>query len=194
MTTTYVLNRTSGPASEPVTLAEAKDQVEVSANDTYHDDKLRRYITSAREQVERDTGTSLVSQTFTLTMSEWPPGDWVFMPMRPLASVSSITYYDTNDAQQTVATTVYGVDTARQAVYLKKDKSWPSSNNQPNGIVITLVAGYGVAATVPAMMKQMVLCKVAEQFYDRGDMDGQKNAWTTAYERLQSKVGRRSYP
>lgn len=194
MTTTYALNRTSGPATEPVTLAEAKDHVEIAEHDTYHDSKMRRFIAAAREQVERDTGTALISQTYTLTLSEWPDGDWIPLPIRPVSSITSITYYDASDVQQTLATTVYALDSARQAVYLKNDQTWPSSNNRINGIVITFVAGYGVPANVPATMKQMVLCKVAEQFYDRGDMDGQKNAWTTAYERLQSKVARSNYP
>lgn len=194
MTTKQSLNRASGPASEPVTLAEARDQVEVAATDTAHTTKLTRYIASAREQVESDTGYAMITQTFTLTMSEFPSDGWIHIPVRPISSITSITYYDENDSQQPLATTVYGLDQGRRAVYLKANQYWPSINGQNNGIEITFVAGYGSADNVPAALKQLVLCKVAEQFFDRGDMPGDSNRFHNAYSILRKKIATPHYP
>lgn len=177
-----------------MTLAEARDQCEIAASDSVHDTKLTRYIAAAREQVEHDTGYVLMTQTYKLTLSEFPGDDWLILPVRPIQSISSITYYDASDVQQTLATTVYGLDTGRRAIYLKNDQEWPGINDQHNGIEITLVAGYGGASNIPATLKQMVLVKVAEQFFDRGDMDGLVRPWETAYERLYRKIANPHYP
>jgi len=194
MTTTYTLTRTQGPGTEPVTLAEARDQCEIAASDSNHDVKLTRYTQAAREQVEHDTGYALITQTYTLYLPEFPGDDEIILPVRPIQSVSSITYYDPADAQQTLATTVYGLDTGRRAVYLKNEQEWPDTNDQWNGIAVTFVAGYGAASNIPATLRQAVLCKVAEQFTDRGDGDGQVNPWSTAYERIVRKVANPHYP
>lgn len=194
MTTTYTLTRTQGPSSEPVTLAEARDQCEIAASDSVHDTKLTRYIASAREQVEHDTGYAMMTQTYKLVMSEFPDDDWIQLPVRPVQSITSITYYDDTDTQQTLAATVYGLDTGRRSIYLKNDQEWPTVNLQNNGIEITFVAGYGGADNIPATLKQMVLLSVAQQFFDRGDMDGLNRPWETAYERLYRKIANPHYP
>lgn len=196
----YSLNRTVAPSVDPVTLAEAKDQCELHADGTAHDTKLAIYIDAAWEQVEHDTGYALTSQTFTQSFASFTDvqevndtGTFIRLKRRPVQSISSITYYDSDNSQQTLATTVYGLDAAARKVYLKYDQDWPNITEQYNGIVITFVAGYGDATTVPAIFKQMVLLKVAEQFYDRGDMD-RLNQWATSYEALYRKIRDPHYP
>jgi len=43
----------TGPTAEPLTLAEAKKQVEISSTDTAHDNQLQMLIEDARQQWER---------------------------------------------------------------------------------------------------------------------------------------------
>lgn len=195
-TTTYSLDRTSGPASEPVTTAEARDQCEIAATVTAHDTKLDRFIAAAREQVETDTEYVCITQTYTLSFSAFPCEDTIDLPVRPVASISSITYFDSNNTQQTLATTVYGLDAARRVVHLKYDQEWPDITEQHNGIVITFVAGFGTASNVPSLIKQAMLLQVEKWFVHRGDETGGKavQMYDIAYEALISRILRTSYP
>ena len=192
MTTKYSLNRTVGPSSEPVTLVEARDQCEILASDTTHDVKLARYIGAAREQVENDTGYALTTQTFTVSRSTFPAGE-IAVPIWPIQSVSSITYYDADNSQQTLATSVYGLDTPRRLIHLKYNQDWPTITEQHDGIVVTCVAGFGSAANVPNEFKQAILLQVTKWFEHRGDESG-KSVYDTAYESIIRRLLRTSYP
>lgn len=195
MLTTTSLSRTTGPSVEPVSRAEAKKQLELANADTTHDDAIDDYIIAAREQVEHDTGYSCCTQTFTLSMTEWPTKPAVIrLPVRPIQSVSGITYYDSDNSQQTLATSVYGLDAPRRLIHLKYDQEWPSVTVQHNGIVVTFTAGFGASAsTVPRLLRQAILLQVAKWFQHRGD-ESHMPAHDTAYERIITKIARSSYP
>ena len=191
----YRLNRTLGPASEPVTTAEAKDHLELSASDTTHDSKVGRAITAAREQFEADTGYVCITQTYTVSFDCFPSsGDSVYLPVRPAASISSITYYDINNASQTLATSVYGLDTSSREVYLKYNQEWPDVTEQHNGCVITCTAGFGAASNVPALIKSAVLLQVGKWFYQRDMTENTVFSEDRAYERIVNRLLRTSYP
>ena len=186
----YSLNRTTGPSAEPASLAEARDQCEIASGVTAHDTKLTRYIAAAREKVETDTEYVCITQTFTLSFRDFPDGEEpIYLPVRPVGSVSGITYYDTDNSQQTLATTVYGVDASRRMVYLKYDQEWPDVTDQHNGCVITFTAGFGASsANVPALIRQMVLVEVARWWaVDRGDRIGEMEQ-KTEYDELVKRI------
>lgn len=193
MVTPYTLVRTAGPTIEPVTLAEAKSHCEISQEETSHDDKLSLFIESAREQVEHDTGYAIAEQEFTLFLNGFPCSKWIYLPVRPVTEISEIVYLDDEGNQQTLASDHYQIDPGRRAVYLVGD-SWPSTINRPNSVSIEFMAGYEDSASIPSTLKQMVLLKVADQFADRGDMDGYMRPMDTAYERLCRKIMNPHYP
>lgn len=49
----------TGPTVEPLTLNEAKKQLEIATSDTTHDGQLAQMIQEAREQWEHDTDSVL---------------------------------------------------------------------------------------------------------------------------------------
>ena len=191
------LARTTGPTIEPITLAQAKDHCEIASSEKGHDAKLSAMIRAAREQVENDIHQSLVTQTFTLSMDEFPGDGRIYIPMKPLQSVSSITYYDNDNTQQTLASSVYAVNTTLRLVYRDHNQDWPNYLVKPGGIVITFVAGYGdTAASVPHVFKQAMLLQIAKWFEHRGDEPAVHGAGTydQAYDRLVKRYKRSSYP
>ena len=74
-----------GPASEPVTLTEAKKQCEIAASDTAHDDHLTLLIQAAREQWEHDTDSAVMEQTLKVTL-EYVFDDEIFFGLKPNTS------------------------------------------------------------------------------------------------------------
>jgi uncharacterized phiE125 gp8 family phage protein len=187
------LVRVTGPASEPVTVAEARDHLELLASDSHHDAKLTRTIQVARERVENDTSCVLISQTFKLRLQNFPSESKpIHLGIRPVSAVTGFTYYDDSNVQQTLAASVYGLDGREQLVYLKYDKEWPSYTAQHNGIEIDLTVGYGTASNVPAIFKQLILLQVGMYFEDRGD--DYRRRYNNAYDDLLVAAMRNTYP
>lgn len=187
------LTRTVAPTVEPVSLAEAKKHLEIQELDQTHDSAISRMIQAAREQVEKELAVCLVNQTYTLSMRKFPSEDVdkgsIRIDKKPVSSITSITYYDSNNAQQTLGTGVYGLDAERSVVYLKYDQEWPSITEQHDGIVITAVIGYGAtAATVPEHAKHQILIQIQEWFDPL-----QRKGGVEAYDRLYKRFANPDY-
>lgn len=119
-------------------------------------------IKAARVHVERWTGLSLLTQTWKLTLSEWPDGcgvDGRIITLdrgAPLASVTSVKYYPADgSAQATLATSAYIAHTAPRPgiIELKSSESWPDLYDRLDAVEITFVAG----ATEPSLIDHDVM-------------------------------------
>jgi len=136
----------TAPTEEPVSLADVKAHLRIDITDD--DALLGTYITVARRFCERYQNRAYITQTWKLVLDDWPDDDEIELPYPPLQSVTSIVYYDTEDNDNTLATTVYMVDADSEPgrVTLKYNQTWPYTTLRPyNGIEITYVAGYGDA-------------------------------------------------
>jgi len=90
------LVQTIAPASEPITLTEAKAHLRVETDFTEDDTIIGTFISAARESCEARTGRQLVTATYALRLGGFPCGDSIELPKPPLVSVTSITYVDTD--------------------------------------------------------------------------------------------------
>ena len=158
------LSRTSAPATEPVTLAEAKAHLGVTISDD--DARIQALIKAAREWVESTTGRALITQTWVAKLDTFPAGDILKLPKPPIQSITSVGYVDTNGDDQTF--TGYTLDSIGERIFLKYGEDWPTTQDTENAVTITYVTGYGAAAGVPESIKQAIKLQV-EMHYDRPD-------------------------
>lgn len=130
------------PATEPITLDEAKCHLRVTV--TEDDVLIEGLILAARQQVELECSRALIKQTFELALDAFP-WEAITIPRPPLVSVTSIVYTDVNGATQTLATSEYTVDNRREPAVIVPawGKTWPSTREVPNAVVVRYVAGYG---------------------------------------------------
>lgn len=146
----YAYQQTTASSVPILTTANAKLQLRI--DNTTDDTAIDRRVASATFQAEQYLMRGLTTQTWKYAQDDWT--DIIALPMAaPLASVSSVKYYDASGVQQTLATTVYGVDTLSEPgrVYLKPNQVWPAlQSDQPLPIEIIYVVGYTTAALVPA--------------------------------------------
>lgn len=167
-TLSYSLARTVNPATEPLTLQEAKSHLRiVGNNDNAYVESL---ITVAREELEKQTRLALITQTWQMKLDAFPDNDHIPLYPAPLVSVTSIAYLDTAGASQTLATTVYEADTARMpgVVWLKYSQDWPATQGIQNAVTITFKSGYGTDGTdVPMRAKQAMLMWMESAFTNR---------------------------
>ncbi|MFZ3132767.1 MAG: head-tail connector protein [Desulfosporosinus sp.] len=149
----------TAPATEPITLAEAK--LYLHADDsTVEDTLITAFITAAREYCEDYQNRAYVTQTWELWLDDWPDDDFIRIPLSPLRAANSIKYYDTANAVATMTATDYFVDTKSNPgrVSLTYGMTWPTTTLRPaNGVVIEFEAGYGAVAAVPQTVKQAML-------------------------------------
>lgn len=181
------------PVAEPVTLAEAKKQLELASSDTAHDAQLSLLIQAAREQWETDTDSCCLTQTWKIYAEEFDD-DEIYLPKRPVQSVTHVKYYDAANVQQTLSTAVYSFDDAARAVRLDSLSIWPAVYDRFDAITITFVAGYSSAMLVPAIHKQAILLLVGKYFENRDMMANDLIYKDAAYEALVTKFMRSSYP
>jgi len=147
-----------------VSVTNVKAHLHIDTTDS--DDVLTAYILAATSFVEESTRRRFLDTTETRTQSKFINEQR--MRYSPLSSITSITYYDTDDAQQTLSTDVYGVVTGDAGhIYLKNNQSWPSLYNRPDAVTITFVAGYGAASAVPPWAAQAIKMLVGHWYENR---------------------------
>lgn len=139
---------TVGPATEPVSLADAKLHCRV--DDTASDDIIADYIEGARSQVETITGTRLVSQTVEMRCSSFYDLDK--LPVAPVSSITSVEYVDDNGDTQTFTDFEERLFGLRPSLKLNYNANWPSIRDQ-SLIVVTAVVGY---STIPPVLLDAV--------------------------------------
>lgn len=181
------------PVLKPVTLAQAKKHCEVPIDDTVHDDQLEMLIDAATSQFENDCDICLLTQTQRVYMEYWC-NDEIYLPKRPVQSVTTIKYYDDSNIQQTLSTSIYSLNAPERAVQLSFDQVWPSvATDKWDAIEITYVCGYTSASAVPASARHAVLLLVGYYFgQNRGDNDRPNDM--RAYKNLVNQFIRDSYP
>ena len=93
-------------------------------------------------------GRCVAQQSWELRLADFPACGSIRLPLPPLVSVESVQYYDSNNALQTLATTVYEVAGARGAnpgaVVLKDGQSWPVTYDKSEAVLINFTAGFAV--------------------------------------------------
>lgn len=150
------------PATEPVTLVQAKAQCRVDFNDD--DNLITALIKSARELAEHRTGRALITRTGVWSADRFC-GDKIAFPVSPVQSISSIKYIDAFGVEQTLPDSVYVLDNSGEGKHylrLKYGQAWPSTRDQFDAFKVTFVAGYSANADdVPAAVKQWMLLAIA---------------------------------
>jgi uncharacterized phiE125 gp8 family phage protein len=169
-----------GTITEPVTVDELKLYCGIDVGFTSDDALLTAAISAGREFVESETGRQLPPATYDLTLDAFPHA--IYVPRPPLASVTSIKYQDSDDAQQTLSSSAYTVDAVDQdrvsRVRLAYGQAWPSIYPDINSVVVRFVCGY---ATVPATLLSTVK-QYAKELYDFGEPDIVKlRMWITSH-------------
>jgi len=196
------LHLVTPPTQEPVLLSEAKAHLRVMLDE---DDRLiQGYISAARDYLEGILARQLLPAVWTLALDAFPCASWswrqegIALPRPPLVSLTPTTayatlgiiYVDSAGVTQTLAPTVYRVDTLSEPgrVFLAPSQSWPSLYDVANAVQITYLAGYASPRLVPASIKQAILLLVGEM-YEYREATVEKSA-LRRHEALESLIWR----
>jgi uncharacterized phiE125 gp8 family phage protein len=157
---------TSEPAVEPITQAEAKLHLRVDHSD--ENDLIDILRQAAREMVEQHTNRSMITQTRTIKLDYFPCSEEIRLPFGPVASVTSVNYYDEDEVQQTLSNTLYWVDTNSNIPRIVIKDSWPGTYDMPNAVEIVYSCGYGAAgSSVPRPLRAAMLLILGHLYENR---------------------------
>ena len=130
---------------------------------------ITAYTVAATEAAEQMTCRALMPQTWELTLDAFP--DALELTRVPVASVTSLKYYDSTGVQQTLLNTLYTLDSADDAGFAYVvpiyDGSWPSTRVQINAVALRYVAGYADAASVPESIKAWIKLMIGAMYESR---------------------------
>lgn len=147
------LSTVIAPTFDPLTLIEAKDHAKIT--DSEEDGLLVGYILAAREWLESQTHLKLCTQTLDYTIDDvWPYAmvrgycrTRIEFPIKPVASISSVTYYDMEGALQTLGIDQYTLrnDGAVHFIEPAYGVTWPTVRCQTATITVRFVAGWALS-------------------------------------------------
>ena len=163
----------TAPASEPVSLAEAKLQLRIVHSDD--DQLIASLITAARRVVEARTGLCLIAQDWLCLRDGWPEDGVIELPVAPLLAVEEIGVFGDDDQKAVIDPAHYIVDAASRParVMLRGSRLWPRPGRAVNGIGIRVQAGFGpLAIDVPQPLRQAIGLLVAHFYAQRGEEAG----------------------
>lgn len=159
------------PASEPVSLAEAKLFLRLDAGD--EDELLGTLITAARLMVEAASGRMLIDQTWRIVLDRWPQAGEIRLPLAPVSAISAARVFDVLGAAQPVANGALTLDVGADPPAIRIVGEVPETGRERGAVEIDVVAGYGASPlAVPAPLRQAVLRLTTRWFEQRGDVVG----------------------
>lgn len=179
----YIL--TTPATLKPLTPAQLKAHLRVTHD--LDDDYIDLLQDAAIEAVQDYTHRQLLPATWLLLLDSFSSLK-IEIEKLPVASITSIKYYDTENAQQTLSADVYRseVRTWPAVIELKPDQEWPDTYDRINAIEITFSAGYAAAANVPEAIKHAIKLLVGNLYTYRDDLQ-QKPGLTKTSQLLLAK-------
>jgi uncharacterized phiE125 gp8 family phage protein len=147
-------------------LADARVQLRLTADDTFHDDAVKASRDAAIGWAEGYTGHSFQEREFLWVANQFMPV--LCLPIGPATSVD-ISYYDGDGADLTIdaADFYLGNDKLTPAI----NAAWPFADGRPGGVRITITAGYATADDIPPHLLAAVKLAMTAFFENRADPD-----------------------
>lgn len=159
---------TESPASEPISLVEAKAHLRV-----FHDDDdayIGALVTAARDHAEKYCGAYWAEVEVVANCDNWCDLSW--LPVTPVSDVVSIDYIVSDGASATLDSAVYEFRADARSIVLKPGQVWPAIQAESR-ISVTLDVG---PEAIPPAVRHAILLRVEDLYENRGS--GKDSEWS----------------
>lgn len=159
-----------GDVIKPVNLDDLKRHLNIGLSNTTHNLQLAYCLTAARQHVENYLGRKLLTQSVTQYFDGWPDGDRMIIPYGNLATVTSVTYKDTDGDWNTFSSDYYSVQTTDEPgkVVLGYNDDWPTDTLHPDKPVkVVFTCGYGATPFDVPMPIRMAIKLIAADLFEQ---------------------------
>jgi len=156
----------AAPATEPLSLAEAKGFLRVETDDD--DALIAALIVAARLHVEAQTQLALITQRWRLVFDCWPRHGRIDVRPAPLKTVSAARVFDAAGNAHPIDTQAFVPDVGASMLAFMP-WSVPLPTRIAAGIEIDVTVGFGdAAADVPEPLRQAIRMLAAHWYDNRG--------------------------
>lgn len=174
------LELVSGPSTEPLEVADVRDNHLRSPNGTAEDSYIADLIAASRRMAERVTRRALISQDWKQVGSGFPCG-CISVALPPLIDVTGLSYVDTDGVPQTMTvTTDYvvskpsGPTAGRAEIAPAYGTVWPTTRCQLDAVTVEFTAGYLTEASpetgeIPADILHGMKLVIGEWYKQRSE-------------------------
>lgn len=159
------LVRTTGPdLSTLVTALLIKEHCKIENDDD--DALLLTYAKAAFGIVETYTNRSLLTSTWTARFDRLHCH--IELPRSPVTAITHVKYYDEDNVQQTLSSSLYDVDLQGEPPRITQgyDQSYPDVYFRSNAVEILYTAGYATLITMPFEL-QTAIKMLTSHMFDR---------------------------
>ncbi len=157
----------TGPAAEPITLAEAKQFLRVEHDDD--DDVIAALIAGSRIHVETQTRRALITQSWRLARDAWPDCGWLAVLPVPLRTLDAARVYRLDGSTLALDVAAFAIDKIAAPARLAFTRgALPAPERPIAGIEVDVTSGYGDADDVPEPLRQAIRLLVAHWYENRG--------------------------
>ncbi|MGE0764892.1 MAG: head-tail connector protein [Hyphomicrobiaceae bacterium] len=159
---------TSGPALEPVSLAEAKAHLRIDG--TAEDALIQSLIVTSRLHIEAALGLALITQNWSYYLDRWPKSGRLVLPLRPVAALAHVRVWSDEDVAETLDLSDFLLDgegmPPRLVALANLDQI--ARRRMANSIEVGITAGFGASSDdVPATIRHALLLLVAHWYEHR---------------------------
>lgn len=175
-----MLIKTSIAVQRAVTLEQAKDHLRVDQD--LEDTLIAVYLDAAIDSAAIILNRALNQCEYQQSFGAWPGCGYLDLDIAPIVSVDAITYFDENDAEQTVAAELWSfvLTPAGGRIYFLEDFTFPTLRDRPDDqVYVALTAGYDAddgssgddpELTLPPAIKSAVLLTVGHLYSNREEV------------------------
>ncbi|WP_027949866.1 head-tail connector protein [Haliea salexigens] len=160
------LIRRVAPTVLPVTVSECKRDLRIfDQSSDPHIAEIIKEVVDYLDGPDGAIGRALVTQEWALSMRDFYTV--IDVPLTPVQSIESISYFDTENATQSfdVASYFLHSDNDQAHIELVPGASMPGVYDRPDAVSIVFKAGYGdTAQDVPASIRRAMRILVAHWF------------------------------
>lgn len=162
------INIVTPAASASVSTANAKTHLVIEhSND---DALIDSYVLAAQQEVETYTNRIFISTVIDFYLSNFPVNG-IVLPYSPVAAISSIKYYDSDNIQQTWDSSNYHYNIYEEPCKIRYVNSFPGTYKyRSDAVVVRCTVGYINAEAVPASLILAVKLLMADKYENRTDV------------------------
>lgn len=156
------------PAEEPLSLSEAKHQLQLLDSEVDDHELISSLVASGREFCEEYTHRLFVERQVVVGLPTF--SSVINLPHAPVSAITSIYYLDSDGVDTLLAADQYELFSDKDEAFLAPayGLSWPSCRVRENSVRITYTAGLAAdAATVPQRVKTAIKLYLADLYNNR---------------------------
>lgn len=132
----HILTLAAAPANGPVSRVDMKEHLRVDI--TEDDSLIAAYMDAALACLDDEIGRAFITQSWDESFQN-PTRD-VYLGKLPVASLTSVKYYDADNVQQTATLSDFTLYKSDDWAFVRSD-AWPATYDRPDAITIRYVAG-----------------------------------------------------